>query len=115
MSEHSEHIVSPGLYLVIFLALMLGTGLTVYAATVDLGRLNIVAALGMPGAGSLAWVKRDHPTYIGQVAQRRLAREAERVAEEYAVATAALIGMRVARQTLGKLLVLGAEALVHRL
>lgn len=31
----------------IFLVLMLGTGLTVYAATFDLGRLNIVAALGI--------------------------------------------------------------------
>ena len=46
-SEH--HIVSPTLYFVIFGALMVCTGLTVYAATVDLNHifsgLNIIVAL----------------------------------------------------------------------
>jgi cytochrome c oxidase subunit 4 len=48
VAEHSEHhIVSPKVYGLIFLALMVGTFLTVYAAKLDLGRLNIVAALGI--------------------------------------------------------------------
>ena len=45
----SEHIVSPKLYLSIFLALMVLTGSTVYAATVDLNQyyagLNVIVAL----------------------------------------------------------------------
>ena len=42
----SEHIVQPRVYLVIFLALMLGTGLTVLAAFQDFpGPLNVVVAL----------------------------------------------------------------------
>jgi cytochrome c oxidase subunit 4 len=42
----SEHIVQPRVYLVIFLALMLGTGLTVIAAFYDFpGPLNAVVAL----------------------------------------------------------------------
>jgi cytochrome c oxidase subunit IV len=45
----SEHIVSPKLYLLIFLALMVLTGTTVYAATVDLNQyyagLNVIVAL----------------------------------------------------------------------
>jgi cytochrome c oxidase subunit IV len=45
----SEHIVSPKLYLSIFLALMVLTGTTVYAATVDLNQyyagLNVIVAL----------------------------------------------------------------------
>ena len=45
MSEHSEHIVSPKVYAAILAALLLGTYLTVQAAKVDLGRLNIVVAL----------------------------------------------------------------------
>jgi cytochrome c oxidase subunit 4 len=48
-AEHSEHIVSPGLYLAIFAALMVLTGTTVWAATVDLNHifpaLNIIVAL----------------------------------------------------------------------
>jgi cytochrome c oxidase subunit 4 len=47
LSEH--HIVSPKIYFAIFGALMLGTILTVYAATVDLNQyfsgLNIIVAL----------------------------------------------------------------------
>ena len=45
----SEHIVSPKIYLTIFAALMVCTGLTVFAATVDLNQyfsgLNIIVAL----------------------------------------------------------------------
>jgi cytochrome c oxidase subunit 4 len=42
----SEHIVQPRIYIVIFLALMLGTGLTVFAAFHDFpGPLNAVVAL----------------------------------------------------------------------
>jgi cytochrome c oxidase subunit 4 len=42
----SEHIVYPRVYLTIFLALMLGTGLTVFAAFHDFpGPLNAVIAL----------------------------------------------------------------------
>lgn len=43
----SEHIVSPKIYVVIFLALMVGTFLTVVAAGKDYGRMNIVIALGI--------------------------------------------------------------------
>jgi cytochrome c oxidase subunit 4 len=41
----SEHIVSPKLYVVIFFSLMIFTLLTVFAATRDFGRWNIVIAL----------------------------------------------------------------------
>ena len=44
MSE-SDHIVSPAVYVGVFLALMVGTGLTVFAATVDLGLWNTPVAL----------------------------------------------------------------------
>ena len=47
MSEHSEHIVSPKIYVAIFLALLLGTGLTVRAAFQNFGPFNIVIALGI--------------------------------------------------------------------
>jgi cytochrome c oxidase subunit 4 len=43
----SEHIVSPKVYLVIFLSLMVGTGLTVWAAFQNFGKFNIVIALGI--------------------------------------------------------------------
>jgi cytochrome c oxidase subunit 4 len=41
----SEHIVSPKIYAVIFASLMLGTGVTVWAAFQNFGKLNIVIAL----------------------------------------------------------------------
>jgi cytochrome c oxidase subunit 4 len=41
----SEHIVSPKTYVGVFLALMVGTILTVVAARIDMGRLNIYIAL----------------------------------------------------------------------
>ena len=48
-NEHSEHIVSPRLYLAIFFALMILTGSTVWAATIDLNEhfagLNVIVAL----------------------------------------------------------------------
>ncbi|HET7107579.1 MAG TPA: cytochrome C oxidase subunit IV family protein [Candidatus Acidoferrum sp.] len=43
--EHTEHIVSPGMYLTIITTLLALTGITVYAAFVDLGKFNIVVAL----------------------------------------------------------------------
>ncbi len=43
--EHTEHIVKPGTYLAIILTLLALTGITVWAAFVDLGRFNIVVAL----------------------------------------------------------------------
>lgn len=45
--EHTEHIVKPGTYLGIITTLLVLTGLTVFAAFVDLGRFNIVVALGI--------------------------------------------------------------------
>jgi cytochrome c oxidase subunit IV len=45
--EHTEHIVKPGTYLAIILTLLMLTGITVYAAFVNLGRFNIVVALGI--------------------------------------------------------------------
>jgi cytochrome c oxidase subunit IV len=43
----SEHVVSPKIYVVILLALLLGTFLTVAAAVRDFGPWNIVIALGI--------------------------------------------------------------------
>jgi cytochrome c oxidase subunit IV len=43
----SEHVVSPKVYVLILLALMLGTGLTVEAAVRDFGPWNIVIALAI--------------------------------------------------------------------
>jgi cytochrome c oxidase subunit IV len=43
--SESDHIVSPVVYVGVFLALMVGTGLTVFAATVDLGMWNTPVAL----------------------------------------------------------------------
>jgi cytochrome c oxidase subunit 4 len=41
----SEHIVSPRVYVAVFLVLMVLTGLTVLASTIDLGRWNTPVAL----------------------------------------------------------------------
>jgi cytochrome c oxidase subunit 4 len=41
----SEHIVSPKIYVVIFIALMAFTLLTVFAAVHDFGQMNVVIAL----------------------------------------------------------------------
>jgi cytochrome c oxidase subunit 4 len=43
----SEHIVSPKIYIIIFLSLTLGTGITVWAAFQNFGLFNIVIALGI--------------------------------------------------------------------
>ena len=43
----SEHIVSPRIYAVIFLSLMAGTAITVWAAFQNFGKYNIVIALGI--------------------------------------------------------------------
>lgn len=50
MSEHKEHehhIVSPKVYVVIFIALLVGTTLTVAASYVNLGVFNPIIALGI--------------------------------------------------------------------
>ena len=46
-NEHSEHIVSPKVYGIIFGSLLLGTYITVKAAFINLGPINIVIALGI--------------------------------------------------------------------
>ena len=43
----SEHISSVRLYVTIWLALLLGTGLTVFASTIDLGPFNAIVALAI--------------------------------------------------------------------
>jgi cytochrome c oxidase subunit 4 len=43
----SEHILSPKVYFAIFASLMLGTGITVWAAFQNFGKFNIVIALGI--------------------------------------------------------------------
>ena len=43
----SEHIVSPKIYVAVFLALMVGTATTVWAAFQNFGPFNIVIALGI--------------------------------------------------------------------
>ncbi|HEX7893799.1 MAG TPA: cytochrome C oxidase subunit IV family protein [Terriglobales bacterium] len=45
MAEHSEHIVPSSLYWLIFITLIIATGLTAWIATVDLGPFNTVVAL----------------------------------------------------------------------
>jgi cytochrome c oxidase subunit 4 len=49
MSEHSttHHIVPTSIYYLIFLALMVGTGLTWWIATIDLGAANNFIMLGI--------------------------------------------------------------------
>ena len=46
-TEHAHHIVGPGVYVVILFALLVGTGLTVWASFVDLGVWNPVIALAI--------------------------------------------------------------------
>ena len=45
MSEHSEHIVSARLYVLIWVILIVCTVLTAWVATIDLGKFNTVVAL----------------------------------------------------------------------
>ncbi|MCU1302891.1 MAG: Caa(3)-type oxidase, subunit [Candidatus Sulfotelmatobacter sp.] len=48
MSTHSSSSSSPlKMYFAVFFALLVGTGLTVFAATLDLGRFNAAVALGI--------------------------------------------------------------------
>ena len=51
MTEH--HIAPRGMYYLVFLALIIGTGLTVAAAEVDLGALNNVLMLAIACAKAL--------------------------------------------------------------
>lgn len=50
MAEHTEHIVSPKIYVTIFIALIIGTSLTTWAAFQDFGAFNIVIALAIATA-----------------------------------------------------------------
>ena len=43
----SKHIVSPVVYIVIFVSLMLGTAITIWAAFQNFGKFNIVIALAI--------------------------------------------------------------------
>jgi cytochrome c oxidase subunit 4 len=45
--EHQHHIVQPGTYIAVILTLMVLTATTVAVAYVDLGKFNIVVALGI--------------------------------------------------------------------
>jgi cytochrome c oxidase subunit 4 len=46
-SRVSKHIVSPVVYVVIFVSLMLGTAITIWAAFQNFGKFNIVIALAI--------------------------------------------------------------------
>jgi cytochrome c oxidase subunit IV len=46
-SRVSKHIVSPVVYIVIFVSLMLGTAFTIWAAFQNFGKFNIVIALAI--------------------------------------------------------------------
>lgn len=45
MANHSEHVVPSSLYWLIFITLIIATGLTAWISTVDLGMFNTVVAL----------------------------------------------------------------------
>jgi len=61
----SEHVVSPKIYVVILLALLLGTFLTVAAALQDFGRWNIVIALAIAtGKATLVILYFMHARYM---------------------------------------------------
>lgn len=47
--SHEHHIISPGVYLSIFAALMVLTVITVWAAFHDWGKFNVLIALGIAG------------------------------------------------------------------
>jgi cytochrome c oxidase subunit 4 len=46
-NEHAHHIVGPKVYVIILFALLVGTGLTVWASFIDLGPWNPVIALAI--------------------------------------------------------------------
>ena len=46
-AEHEHHIVGPGVYVVIFFALLVGTALTVWASFLELGPWNPIIALAI--------------------------------------------------------------------
>jgi cytochrome c oxidase subunit 4 len=49
-AEQEHHIVGPGVYVVIFLALLVGTALTVWASFLELGPWNPIIALAIATA-----------------------------------------------------------------
>ena len=46
-NEHAHHIVGPAVYVVILIALLVGTALTVWASFIDLGFWNPIIALAI--------------------------------------------------------------------
>lgn len=44
-TDHEQHVVSPFIYLAILLALLVGTGLTVWASYIDLGEWHIAQGI----------------------------------------------------------------------
>lgn len=46
-NEHAHHIVGPKVYVAILFALLIGTGLTVWASFIDLGFWNPIIALAI--------------------------------------------------------------------
>jgi cytochrome c oxidase subunit 4 len=45
--EHEHHIVSPKVYVAVFLSLLVGTTLTIVASYINMGVLNPIIALGI--------------------------------------------------------------------
>ena len=50
---HADHVVSPKVYVAVFAALLAGTGLTTWIATIDLGMWNTPVALAIAVAKAL--------------------------------------------------------------
>jgi cytochrome c oxidase subunit 4 len=66
--EHQHHIVGPKVYVVILLALLVGTGLTVWASFVDLGPWNPVIALAIAtGKATLVVLYFMHVKYSSRL------------------------------------------------
>jgi cytochrome c oxidase subunit 4 len=66
-AEHSEHIVSAGLYWLIWAILIICTVLTAWIATVDLGKFNTVVALAIATfKASIVALVFMHVKYTGE-------------------------------------------------
>jgi cytochrome c oxidase subunit 4 len=67
MADHSEHVVSAGLYWLIWAVLIAATFLTAWVATVDLGIFNtIVALLIASGKASIVILFFMHVKYTSE-------------------------------------------------
>ncbi len=51
--EHAHHIVSPLVYVIVLISLLIGTGLTVWASFIDLGFWNPIIALAIATAKAM--------------------------------------------------------------